>query len=79
MMNNLDILKDIQRIMDQLPKDPIVEFMKDKGFDPKDGCVIILPSHLSGTFPERNYILYSKIIEQPMLMRSNLMGYGARL
>lgn len=64
---NLDKLREI---MESIPKDPLAEWMKSEGFDPKKGGKLYLPISMSkamgGTLPY--YVAYSHLIVDPILV-----------
>jgi hypothetical protein len=54
---------------DAMPKDPLAEMMKSKGFDPAKGCKMILPASLKGklgVFPP-SYVSFSGLVSDPVL------------
>jgi len=41
--NNSISIDDIKAVMENLPPEPLAEYMKDKGFNPDDGCIMLIP------------------------------------
>lgn len=57
--------------------EPIGEWMKGQGFDPEDGCVLVMPLALpqdrgSARYPR--YVRFSAFIEMPILIREPRIG-----
>lgn len=58
-----------------LPVEPVRAFMLERGFDPDDGDKMVLPDTDEmrargwGPFGPPNYVVFSKLIEQPLLVK----------
>jgi hypothetical protein len=53
-----------------MPKDPLAEWMRDKGFNPNNGCKLILPEFMrdvAGKLPP-DYMLFSEYVDSPLLV-----------
>lgn len=73
---SLDILEatlaTMKATIDAAPPEPIAVWMRDAGFAPEHGWVLVLPSDFAagvGMFPPA-YVLISTMIVTPMLMNS---------
>jgi hypothetical protein len=52
----------------------IIQFMKDHGFDPADGCILVLPLVLEGVagpFPPK-FVMFSSLVSSPVLARRQI-------
>lgn len=53
--------------------DTIGEWMRSQGFDPKEGCYLVLPELLAKEFEYRPpaYVKFSRLAPQPFLIRGD--------
>jgi hypothetical protein len=70
----LDAILEAMRL---IPPDPLADWMRSEGFDPKDGYKLILPSDMVldwGAFGPPSYVRVSTQVEEPMIIKvSNAM------
>ena len=70
----LDKLKEAAKILKNLT-DPMEEFMKTNNFHPERGDLLMLPNSIDinwGHWGIPKYVRFSRIIEQPVIIRNNL-------
>lgn len=63
-----DGLKELDALMREC-RDPLADWMRGQGFDPKDGCRLYLPECMKATIGHSPYVKYSPLIEKPVLVR----------
>ncbi|BCG50166.1 hypothetical protein [Ralstonia phage RP13] len=66
-------LKDIEDLYKSLSEHPIAKFMREKGFDPDNGCKLIIPHTLAmkiGNLPD--YVIPSIFATDPILVNPNV-------
>jgi hypothetical protein len=69
-------IESLNAMLDLMPKCPIAEWMTAQGFNPKDGGILILPESMRNEFGSLpSYAKVSKLVEQPVMIRSTLIGY----
>ena len=65
-------LETIKRAIAAIPKDLVAEYMKEKGFDPADGCLLIMPiSMRRDRHPD--YIRWSPVVAEPVMLKNPMM------
>jgi hypothetical protein len=62
-------MDDLKEAIEMVGTDPVIEFMKSKGFDPKDGCRMILPEVYRRECGEHRYVDYSLAAHVPLFYR----------
>jgi len=55
----------------------LAKHMRDKGFDPADGCFFVMPISMKttdnwGLFGPPYYVKFSNLVEYPIMIRGNL-------
>ncbi len=66
----LESIQEVKKLL--VDVDPIVKFMREKGFDPDEGCLMIVPSVWRDKWQvHRKYIKYSDVIDQPIMINPN--------
>lgn len=57
----------------------IIQFMKDHGFNPAEGCILVLPQSLeagAGIFPP-SFVKFSSLISAPVMLRGLAPSFWA--
>ena len=75
----------LQHLMDlnaHLGGDPLATLMRERGFDPDEGGVLIIPAQLEAWSREAlgrfapNYIRFSPLVDEPLLVRDTILAGG---
>lgn len=68
---DMAMLRKVADLVHHARKEPIAEWMRSQGFDPDEGCTLVLPAamfRLAGAFPP-DYVLLSQLVDAPLLVR----------
>jgi hypothetical protein len=67
----LERVMEAKRLLDEI-KDPLAEYMREKGFDPDKGDMIVLPENMRNIFdglPLPSYARVSKLVDKPYMVK----------
>lgn len=69
---NVKTLKDSIDLMYRL--DPIAAYMRNAGFDPQEGCIMVVPKKIweDEGFPDRSFVKKSEFVEHIIFFRNPL-------
>lgn len=61
----------LKEAMSKIPEDPVAKAMREQGFDPDDGCKLILPASRRANFGNYvpSYVQFSNLVEGAYLVR----------
>lgn len=68
-------LDQLRKLIGAIPLEPYAEFMKEQGYPPSEGWVMLIPSTAAPEFPP-NYVKPSRLVTDIFFYKPEALGYG---
>ncbi len=71
-------LKTILEAIKKLPEDPVEKFMREKGCDPRDGWVMVVPPGILPSSQYRSFVSVNQFVDGVYLFKQPISLFGRK-